>query len=115
MPDEIAVVIVTPDGSVQLSMVKPTVRTYGAIVGGYFEAIGVADRWVCYLNEEGKVHDLPRNDRATIAWEALGFVGLPGDYCAGWAFFCGPPDEEGGDTDVTAEVLAHFGLLELLG
>lgn len=115
MPDEIAVVIVTPDGSVQLSMVKPTVRTYGAIVGGYFEAIGKAGRWVCYLNENGKVDDLPHNDRATEAWAALGWEAMPGDYCAGIAMFCGPPDDEGGDTDVTAEVLAHFGLLELLG
>jgi uncharacterized protein DUF3846 len=96
-------------------------NTLQSFVGGWIEAIGGTHRysfgvgtrveaWTCYINEEGKLHQLPPNDRATTAWANFGFKAMPGDYCAGSAVFCGAPDSEGYDTDVPKFILQYFHL-----
>lgn len=67
-------------------------------VGGYFEIVeipGLGDMW---LNEEGKLDGLPRNEKATwITTEGpRGAAGLaPWDYIAGNVAFTGGADDEG--------------------
>ena len=51
------------------------------IVGGYIEMIGCNDQtFVCVLNEEGKIKELPRNDKAT---NLVDKIISPDDYLVG--------------------------------
>lgn len=50
----------------------------GAPVGG----------WVAYLNEEGKLHGLPANERATLLARAAGWY-APTDFLVGTVVFMG--------------------------
>lgn len=79
-------------------------------VGGYIEAVGI-DRMAplppfsMYLNEEGKLEGLPLNRRATLL--ARGTIGR-NDYIAGTAVLCGPVDDDGYDTGLTAGQIQYL-------
>lgn len=66
---------ITTNGKTRL-MLKTGLREIQQAVGGYAEAIRVADRRGCfwlYCNEEGKLQDLPVNTLATkLAQEHIG-------------------------------------------
>lgn len=68
-------------------------------VGGYIEAIRIRNDIVMWINEEGKLIDLPYNF-------ALGHNGKIYDYIAGNAIFTGL-DEEGDTVPLTQE-MAHY-------
>lgn len=75
-------------------------------VGGYIECIHLknyeADMWV---NEEGKINQLPQNPCGTALWaENYGLT----DYTAGDVIITGPPDEEGYSTSLTDEQVEFF-------
>jgi hypothetical protein len=86
-----------------------------AVVGGYIEAVHVSriltdtglKRAVCtvFVNEEGKLHSLPFNPRATDLC-AVSIAPPPADYIAGDVAVLGPADAEGGETDVPLVVLS---------
>lgn len=78
-------------------------------VGGYIEGI-LCPAVMFYVNEEGTIHGLPHNDRATrvlraerpeAEWHLCGDVVV-----------LGPPDDQGDDTDVPLDfVLNHMHIL----
>ncbi|MDP2661313.1 MAG: DUF3846 domain-containing protein [Dehalococcoidia bacterium] len=56
------------------------------IVGGLIEVLYLPGRKVMILNEEGKVHGLPRNDVASETTKGSGL--MPGDYIVGDVLVC---------------------------
>lgn len=62
-------------------MVDDDIKTMQNIVGGYIEAIGIANGILMVCNEEGKLRNLPFNFYC-------------GDPIVGTAFFCATAGEE---------------------
>lgn len=85
-----------------------------AVVGGYIEAVTVtrvltdtglrSAPCTVFVNEEGKLHNLPFNARATDLC-AVSIAPPPADYIAGDVAVLGPPDARGDETDVPDAVL----------
>jgi hypothetical protein len=71
------------------------------LVGGYIQVINL-DNPPCsmYLNEDGKVQELPLNKRATAVMWVHNPVFFEHDIIVGDALITGPPDDQGYDTDV---------------
>jgi hypothetical protein len=72
-----SVIIIPADASQPLTQMlaekQPTLQELHAIVGGYIEVVPHWDDHngepcVVYCNEEGKLNELPINDRATLMW-----------------------------------------------
>lgn len=80
---------------------------YNDAVGGWIEYLGSPSNMLpmsVYLNEEGRLLDLPLNGLATaicIIAEAL----YDGDVIVGDVAILGDPDNEGNDTDIRENVL----------
>ena len=108
---EITALEVRVDGTVEVKSIEPELETLQAMVGGYIEGVTPPHgRWTAYVDEEGLLKGLPLNRRATVMARQLG----AGDVIlVGPAVFLGPADDEGYDTDVTAEVLASAGTTDL--
>ena len=72
-------------------------------VAGYLEAVS-GPHWCCFVNEEGKLRELPWNPLATL-WirENGGGLGTD-DWIAGHAVFAGPPDGQGETTSVPTDI-----------
>ena len=70
-----------------------------AACGGYIECLQMRGH-SAYVNEEGKLMNLPYNRVATDLCEHFGVGLLPGDFIVGNMVICGPCDSEGDDTDV---------------
>lgn len=70
---------------------------YQKIVGGWIELVPNPQGVTVYCNEEGKIHGLPPNHRATALF---GEWLHSWDVIAGSVIVVGPPDEEGYDTDL---------------
>jgi hypothetical protein len=100
-------VVIQPDGAISVEQVQADLEGLQALVGGYIEAVGLKcpAPATAYINEEGKIHDLPRNPLATSVAHLF-----PGDYIAGTMVILGAPDGEGYDTSVSDEVLSWLGL-----
>lgn len=70
------VVVIKANGSVdsRTQDKKPDLRELQKLVGGYIEIVphftryGAHRRATAYCNEEGKLHGLPLNEKATKAW-----------------------------------------------
>jgi hypothetical protein len=80
-------------------------------VDGYIELVRLkmADM---YINEHGKVHDLPINSRATqLAW--IDSAIRVDDIIFGNAILFGLADERGDETSITPEFRSH--MLRVLG
>lgn len=75
-----------------------TLQELQAIVGGYIEALRLGALWL-FLNEEGKLHSLPLNERATALMR--GRI-ADDDWIVGDVILCTPQEagEEAGDDDV---------------
>ena len=73
-----------------------SIRDY---VGGYIEAIRIRDDIVMWINEEGKILELPFNF-------ALGYKGRIYDYVVGNAIFTGV--DETGETIELSQEMARF-------
>ncbi|MFF0822041.1 DUF3846 domain-containing protein [Micromonospora haikouensis] len=80
--------------------------TYQHLVGGNVEVVNL-DRPPAslYLNEEGKLLDLPLNQRATVLLWAHSSAFRGRDVIVGTAFVVGPPDAEGDDQTAPAELV----------
>ena len=85
-----------------------------AIVGGNIEFVALKGEVGYYINEEGKIDGIPRNDLATAYWElclsqAYGdkFSGLH-DYISGPAIIEGTNSEDGDSRSLTDEEVNHF-------
>jgi hypothetical protein len=73
---------------------------YQRVVQGWIELVPNPHDVTVYCNEEGKIHGLPPNYRAT---QLFGAWLQPLDVIAGTVIVVGPPDEEGYDTDLNAD------------
>lgn len=91
-------------------------EAYQDLVGGWIESAPVdRDDLSLFINEEGKVMNLPRNSRADDFWRDLLPTGrIPGDYIAGTAVVVGFDPTTGDDVDVpdsiTTALLAQTGI-----
>ncbi|PRY06852.1 DUF3846 domain-containing protein [Kineococcus rhizosphaerae] len=61
-----------------------------------------------WINDEGKMLDLPRNERADAWWKANIRATFPGDYIAGDAVLVGFDRDSGEDTDVPARIITQL-------
>jgi hypothetical protein len=104
MKNDITVLVVQPDGAKNILTFSNALANFQAEVGGWVEAIGDGQTWTAYLNEEGKLNGLPPNPEADSIARKLGWQSLPGDYLVGPVVFCGPPDNDGYDTDLPPAV-----------
>jgi hypothetical protein len=71
-------------------------------IGGWLEAAPANGDATIYLDEEGKLKGLPFNQVATS------LSSLFGDVIVGPAVVCGPPDEEGNDTNLPSQTEAYL-------
>lgn len=79
-------------------------QTLQSLIGGYVEAI-YGPGWVGYCNEHGKLDGLPVNPLANTLAGVLKWTARGKDTLVGDVVFCGPPDDEGCETDVPTSVL----------
>lgn len=82
--------------------VEPTLNALkGILDGGWLEAIG-GEGWHAYIDEEGKLKQLPVNEPATYLAFMCGWRAH--DYLCGTAIFLGNGDD-GQEADVPAPIL----------
>lgn len=79
----------------------PKVKTYTlqelqTAVGGYIEFVALGEEYLLVINEEGKLHGLPRNDVATGLCRQGEDI-FAGDWIAGAALVCRNGDVDGED------------------
>lgn len=93
--------IIPVDGPVEVRDLNGY-QDYNEAVGGYIEALGspFADhpKVTVYINEEGKIHNLPRNELATRAMLNSGLIATD-DYIVGPAIVVGFDPGTGEDLD----------------
>lgn len=82
----------------------PEYDAINAAVGGWLEGVPVRDV-TAYVNEEGKLNSLPRNEIATALAHRDKAI-YPHDYIAGDMFVAGPLDEEGEITSLSKDWVA---------
>lgn len=93
-------VVFTPDDTILVAEFEldNAYDFLSSTVGGYIEAVALADEITGYVNEEGKLQSppLPPNGLASIVARLNGGIELQGDYIAGNMVVVGVNDE--GDT-----------------
>jgi len=92
--------VITPEGTVRIKSVESDhlLSFLQSEVGGLIEEVPTGRESItAYVNDEGKVTDLPRNAVATAFCE--GHLRL-GDYIAGAMVIIGGPDATGDSTSV---------------
>jgi len=94
-------ITVSASGDIEEITSTWTSQEMNEAVGGFFDVVRFGNlRFVAYINDEGKLIDLPENKIATALWYDSGEKILLGDYIAGDVVFIGDVDEEGYDTSV---------------
>lgn len=53
------------NGEADVIEIADTLKAYQDAVGGYIEVVSLTERYALIVNEEGKLQDLPLNNRAT--------------------------------------------------
>lgn len=98
----IRVMVVPVSGEVEFKEIDETELTdYFAIVDGPLQAVELLNpAGSIYVDEEGKLSQLPANYRATKLWWSLNPLYWDQDTLCGTAIVVGPVDELGNDTDV---------------
>lgn len=71
---------------------KFTLEEVQKLVGGYVERIAMPDGQAMYVNEEGKLNDLPYNIKATTMLKMHGLI--PYDYIVGDAVVLSNDEED---------------------
>lgn len=91
-------ITIQPDGTWQVKDEALTLTFLQGEVGGDIESLAPPG-CTAYINEEGKLRNLPRNHAAEVVLSALGRP-LIGDVLLGPMVVVGPPDEEGNETAI---------------
>lgn len=74
---------------------------YQEAVGGYFQSVDIDTVEASFfVNEEGKIHNLPMNRRATLALWLYNTAFRGADVLCGDVVLIGQPDDEGETLDV---------------
>lgn len=102
-------IVVKTDGSVNEVFADWDYQEINNEVGGFIEAVYFGDKpYIAYINEEGKLIDLPENHMATDLWYESGQRILLGDYIAGNAVFFGGADSDGNNTDAPNSLMEEL-------
>jgi hypothetical protein len=98
--------VVYPDGYAAVRAVDGSLESWRECIGGgWLEAIS-GPGWCAFVDEEGKLKDLPPNLPADALARELGWLGAPWDILAGPVVFAGPPDDNGDTTTVPIGLVA---------
>jgi hypothetical protein len=84
---------------VELDEGDSQLKSLQELVGGHIEAIGLAPNVTAYLNEEGKLLNLPTNHAASVIALAAQAI-MPDDWIAGPLVVCGFDPNTGENTDI---------------
>lgn len=98
-----AALVIQPDGSIT-KLPDLELATLQEAVGGYVQAITLqtyGEEVTAWVNEEGKMHDLPYNHRATLFCHGNLFAG---DFIAGPMIVSGGTDAIGVSLPITKRV-----------
>ena len=118
MSQTITAVIIPADQSapVRIEKIEPTLSVFQELVGGYIERIPggpVADtngQWHAYLDEDGKIKQLPLNMRATVLLHDAQSIHT-WDTVNGNLIIVGT-SHDGEETDAPEQFTAEDGILE---
>ena len=102
-PTTLTAVIVRTDGTVEKTQLKYDLKTMQGVVGGLIQPVYIPGATI-YVNEEGLLLGLPRNERLLEICKPQS-VHLVGD-----AFILGELDSFGYDTDVPNHIIKHYEL-----
>ena len=83
-------------------------------VGGWIECVSLKNDGDMYINEEGKLIDLPVNDVATLLADHFGYRRQFFDLIVGDAIIFGPVNNEGENTEVTYKIINYLESKNLL-
>ena len=98
--------IVNVDGNIEIKNLNGY-DDLSSSVQGWLEALRFSTGMTGYVNEEGKLKNLPLNPLATYICNKMS-VGLSfSDYIVGPMVCVGPVDSEGEDTDLSSEMIAE--------
>lgn len=87
----ISAIIIEPGKDPRMETIRNDLHTLQRLVGGYIEAVPLAEDMAMIVNEEGKLMDLPKN-----FW-----MEVIGDYIVGTAVFVGVDGDEFDNVPVT--------------
>jgi hypothetical protein len=106
--NNILLFVVPPEAPPYFTYSGCTLDYYQTLVGGMIELVRFPSGCGCYINEEGKLLNLPPNNTATAIVDSFlrGFARH--DFIAGTAVFIGPADDEGNDTTLPPELVELF-------
>lgn len=102
-PTTLTAVIVRTDGTVEKTQMKYDLETMQGIVGGLIQPVYLPEA-TAYVNEEGLIRGLPRNERLIEIFKPYS------PHLVGDAFILGKPDSFGYDTDVPDHIIKHYEL-----
>lgn len=97
--------VIDPRGNVTVRPVDG-LEQIQKIVGGWIEGVYLGPDMTAFVNEEGKLLNLPFNERATKLFQKT--HPMTEDYLCGNLVIFGPIDEDGEVTDITAQILAEI-------
>lgn len=108
MSDTIRVLLVPPGMEEPARIVEITadpakmLSALNGLVGGWIEGVSGYGNWVAYVNEEGKIHGMRTNPRATVLAHVHGWP--KGDIICGPAVFLGRngPEEKSVPDDIVS-------------
>ena len=100
---EVQILGVDTNGEMVAPMVKRQLGLFQGIVGGLIEPLSTKD-WTMYINEEGKIYNLPMNEIATMIALKHKLIS-PHDAIVGNVFFVGPVNAHGYDTSLKESTL----------
>jgi len=106
-------VILEPDGSGRVSTLEGYDDIKAALNGGWLEALRITDDIVAYIDEEGKMKNLPPNAIATGICREMDIGLHPDDFIVGPFVLCGQkqsddPEEGLVDCDLPVEFMTRF-------
>ena len=82
----ISALVIQTDGGHEVVDIEPTLEAFKEAVGGWLEPVSSGEDWLAYVDEEGRIKQLPINTRATALARHLGW---PGDFLVGPVVFVG--------------------------
>ena len=116
----VSILVIPADSAeaVRVESIEPGLEPFQKLVGGYIEQLPGRDTpgvsgysWLAYVNEEGKLENLPVNERATAFMHSVGGI-YDWDTINGAMIIIGEGDGEGDGeesdyTDIPSKLL-HF-------
>jgi hypothetical protein len=97
-------VIIKTDGTTEVvDFSTDSLTVLQKAVGGWVQAIDISDKLTLWVNEEGKLEDLPHNPRAQQYFDMR--FGTGADYVVGDAVITGGTDSNGDTLGLDSETI----------